>query len=271
VESGKGVRIDTTFDSDVLVVTKMSYFGKEKSYVFETKGYMVNWIKSDGVYVESENGTPKQYAGDIRSNDFKKGLFKKTPRLEMISFNRQPFEIAVGTTVRIAASEEGKGDTPVDGTIRMFVKIKDDISKEMIESLLDNREAETEKDYSHEMEVRIVDSGLVSKIVGEDIIDVTKGIISRDPLPYSRIDELQDELRDTLNAKDSFGHRGLELIKTYLRFERTALENLNNSEVKAELSSREQRIQADAEKDRMLIDKEVNDLRMKILREGGGL
>ena len=239
VEAGKTMGINTEgADSNLVVIRKSSLKeGKKikKDTRIKAQSVMTQWVEVDGIY-------QKEVQGDIYLADYiPKGWFKRKPRVEVLSYAKGlPISVSASILVGVVGpNPDSVGETKVKGTIRMDTKFDTSDPK-----VVDWFFQLCEKEDSGEGDIRydFVTAKSLSDFLTQQIDDKIRDAISPNPYISLKVGEIENDVVEKLNADPYMRDRGIIFSTAALRVDRTALESIEDKELRGELEIRNKQV-----------------------------
>ena len=229
---GSNVLVGDQNDPNYIVVMKMTYNGiPDKDFKFP-----VDESRVSKIYVEDVGYLDETKEGSIKPSDYReKKLFgKKAKDVSVLSFSDMPFTIVTGVTVRVPGGD-------LNGTVRGSFKFKKE-NPRAIASLLASTYA-MEKD-NLDVHYKYINAENFEMMIRTAFQDVIRMPMFAEKV-YEDIDDIQNEILQKVKDTPFFIERSLDASEISIRFDRTEIEKLGDTEVAHRIAMR----QAEMEKE----------------------
>ena len=218
-EEGSNVLVGDQNDPNRIVVMKQTYNGTpDKDFRFAVDESMVS-----KVYIEDVGYLDDTVEGSVQPSKYwdKKFIGKKAKDVSVLSFSDKPFTLVTGFTTRVPGGD-------LDGTVRGSFKFKKEDPRSIASLLVSTYAQEKDNLDVHYKYINAENFEMMLRTAFQDVIRMPMFVEKI----YEDIDDIQDAILQKVKDTPFFIERSLDVSEISVRFDRTEVEKLEDSEVK---------------------------------------
>ena len=245
-DEGSNVIVGDQNDPTYIVVMKQSYNGiPDKDFRFIVDESMVS-----KVYIEDVGYLDDTVEGNVQPSKYweKKFLGKKAKEVSVLSFSDKPFTIVTGATVRVPGGD-------LDGTVRGSFKFKKEDPRSIASLLMSTYAQEKDNLDVHYKYINAENFEMMIRTAFQDVI--------RMPMfaekVYEDIDDIQNEILQKIKDTPFFIERSLDISEVSIRFDRTEIEKLGDTEVAHRIAMRHAEMEKEQRQEAIELAKEESE------------
>lgn len=224
-DEGSNVLVGDQNDPNRIVVMKQTYNGTpDKDFRFAVDESMVS-----KVYIEDEGYLDDTVEGSVQPSKYwdKKFIGKKAKDVSVLSFSDKPFTLVTGFTTRVPGGD-------LDGTVRGSFKFKKEDPRSIASLLVSTYAQEKDNLDVHYKYINAENFEMMLRTAFQDVIRMPMFVEKI----YKDIDDIQDAILQKVKDTPFFIERSLDVSEISVRFDRTEVEKLEDSEVKHKILMR---------------------------------
>lgn len=235
-DEGSNVLIGDQNDPNRVVVMKQTYNGTpDKDFRFVVDESMVS-----KVYIEDEGYIDDTFEGSVQPSKYweKKFIGKKVKDVSILSFSDKPFTIVTGCTIRVPGGN-------LDGTVRGSFKFKREDPRSIASLLVSTYAMEK---TSLDVHYKYITAENFEKMLRTAFQDVIRMPMFVEKI-YEDVDDIQNAILQKMRDTPFFIERSLDISEISVRFDRTEIEKLEDSEIKHRILLREVAMEKEVRQD----------------------
>lgn len=245
-EEGSNVLVGDQNDPNRIVVMKQTYNGTpDKDFRFAVDESMVS-----KVYIEDVGYLDDTVEGSVQPSKYwdKKFIGKKAKDVSVLSFSDKPFTLVTGFTTRVPGGD-------LDGTVRGSFKFKKEDPRSIASLLVSTYAQEKDNLDVHYKYINAENFEMMLRTAFQDVIRMPMFVEKI----YKDIDDIQDAILQKVKDTPFFIERSLDVSEISVRFDRTEVEKLEDSEVKHRILMRMAEMENEQRKDAIEMAKEESE------------